>query len=55
MVGDEFEAHFTFDRLKLELQSMERQWKGNEVVFLSKKTNRNVIGMVIMNDVLQAG
>ena len=55
MVGDEFEAHFTFDRLKLELQSMERQWKGNEVVFLSKKTNRNVIGMVIMNDVLQVG
>ena len=55
MVGVEFEAHFSFDRLKLELQSMERQWKGNEVVFLSKKTNRNVIGMVIMNDVLQVG
>ena len=55
MVGDEFEAHCAFDRLKLELQSMERQWKGNEVVFLSKKTNRNVIGMVIMNDVLQVG
>ena len=45
MVGDEFEAHFTFYRLKLELQSMERQWKGNEVVFLYKenkqKCNRN--------------
>ena len=37
MVGVEFEAHFTFDRLKLELQSMERQWKGNE------EKNRNVI------------
>ena len=57
MVGVEFEAHFTFDRLKLELQSMERQWKGNEVVFLSKKTNRNVIEMVIMVmiHVLQVG
>ena len=43
MVGVEFEAYFTFGRLKLELQSMERQWKGNEIVFLSKKTNRNVI------------
>ena len=57
MVVVEFEAYFTFDRLKLELQSMERQWKGNEVVFLSKKTNRNVIGMVIMVmiHVLQVG
>ena len=57
MVGVEFEAHFTFYRLKLELQSMERQWKGNEVVFLSKKTNRNVIGIVIMVmiHVLQVG
>ena len=44
MVGVEFEAHFTFYRLKLELQSMERQWKGNEKVSLSKKTNGNVIG-----------
>ena len=57
MVGVDFEAQFTFDRLKLELQSMERQWKGNEVVFLSKKTNRNVIEMVIMVmiHVLQVG
>ena len=44
MVGVDFEAHCTFDRLKLELQSMERQWKGNEKVSLSKKTNGNVIG-----------
>ena len=43
MVVVEFEAYFTFDRLKLELQSMERQWKGDEVVFLSKKTNRKLI------------
>ena len=48
MVGVEFEAHFTFYRLKLELQSMERQWKGDEIFSLSKKTNGNVIGMMIV-------